>query len=161
MACPPDLACLCAPAGFLKHFSDLDDATKYAGIDFFMQFNQPPTNDTFCRAARFDNFYLHTGAPWERVEEENEQVGVCIGPCEHIPSLLLSVVNPVARAPAFLILCRALLYYADCHLVLIAQQATRWLTHKLHTHISALLCYCACRSASSPQPGMRVSLTLL
>lgn len=26
--------------GFLRHFSDLDDATKYAGIDFFMQFNQ-------------------------------------------------------------------------------------------------------------------------
>jgi cation diffusion facilitator CzcD-associated flavoprotein CzcO len=24
-------------AGFLHHFADLDDATKYAGIDFFMQ----------------------------------------------------------------------------------------------------------------------------
>jgi hypothetical protein len=42
-----------------------------------MQFNQPPTNDTFCRAARFDNFHLHTGAPWERVVEENGQVGAC------------------------------------------------------------------------------------
>lgn len=64
-----------ACSGFLKHFSDLDDTTKYAGIDFFMQFNQPPTNDTFCRAARFDNFFLHTGSPWERVEEEGGQVG--------------------------------------------------------------------------------------
>lgn len=39
------------PAGFMKHFSDLPDATKYAGIDFFMKFNQPPTNDTFNRCA--------------------------------------------------------------------------------------------------------------
>lgn len=68
------MALLPAAPGFLKHFSDLDDATKYAGIDFFMKFNQPPTNDTFCRAARFDTFKLHTGAPWERVVEENGQV---------------------------------------------------------------------------------------
>jgi hypothetical protein len=60
--------------GFLRHFSDLDDAAKYAGIDFFMQFNQPPTNDTFCRAARFEGFRLHTGAPWEKVTKDNGQV---------------------------------------------------------------------------------------
>jgi hypothetical protein len=41
-----------------------------------MQFNQPPTNDTFCRAARFDSFALHTGAPWEKVTEEDGQVGL-------------------------------------------------------------------------------------
>ncbi|KAG2447900.1 hypothetical protein HYH02_007354 [Chlamydomonas schloesseri] len=57
-------------SGFLKHFSDLDDATKYAGIDFFMQFNQPPTNCTFNRAARFPGFRLHTGAPWTGLEVE-------------------------------------------------------------------------------------------
>lgn len=60
--------------GFLRHFSDLSDTTKYAGIDFFMKFNQPPTNDTFCRAARFTGFHLHTGSPWEKVVEENGQV---------------------------------------------------------------------------------------
>ncbi|KAG2497447.1 hypothetical protein HYH03_004603 [Edaphochlamys debaryana] len=63
-------------AGFLRHFSDLDDATKYAGIDFFLQFNQPPTNCTFARAARFPNFHLHTGAPWERLEMEGDRVRV-------------------------------------------------------------------------------------
>ncbi|KXZ46764.1 hypothetical protein GPECTOR_41g729 [Gonium pectorale] len=62
--------------GFLRHFSDLDDATKYAGINFFLQYNQPPTNDTFNRAARFPNFRLHTGAPWEQLEMEGEQVRV-------------------------------------------------------------------------------------
>lgn len=63
-------------AGFLRHFSDLDDATKYVGIDHFMKFNQPPTNDTFCRAARFDNFTLRTGAPWERVVEEGGKIRI-------------------------------------------------------------------------------------
>ncbi|KAG2430092.1 hypothetical protein HXX76_010191 [Chlamydomonas incerta] len=63
-------------SGFLKHFSDLDDATKYAGINFFMQFNQPPTNCTFNRAARFPNFRLHTGAPWTGLELEGDRVRV-------------------------------------------------------------------------------------
>ncbi|EFN57595.1 hypothetical protein CHLNCDRAFT_21314 [Chlorella variabilis] len=52
-------------SGFLKHFADLDDTTKYAGIDFFMSYNQPPTNDTFNRAAAFPNFTLHLGSAWQ------------------------------------------------------------------------------------------------
>ena len=55
-------------SGFLKHFSDLPDATKYAGIDHFLGFNQPPTNCTFRRAAAHPNFALHTGAAWEALE---------------------------------------------------------------------------------------------
>jgi hypothetical protein len=30
-----------APAGFLRHFFDLGDATKYAGIHFFVRFKSP------------------------------------------------------------------------------------------------------------------------
>ena len=69
-------SCTVLASGFLKHFCDLDDATKYAGINFFLQFNQPPTNDTFTRAAKYPNFCLHTGAPWESLEpsEDREQV---------------------------------------------------------------------------------------
>lgn len=70
---PPHLQPLLS---FLKHFSDLDDATKYAGINFFMQFNQPPTNCTFNRAARFPNFRLHTGAPWTGLALEGDRVRV-------------------------------------------------------------------------------------
>ncbi|GIL81436.1 hypothetical protein Vretimale_988 [Volvox reticuliferus] len=62
--------------GFLRHFADLDDATKYAGINFFLQFNQPPTNDTFNRAARFPNFHLHTGSPWQSLEVVGDQIRV-------------------------------------------------------------------------------------
>lgn len=56
-------------AGFLGQFAALDDATKYAGIAFFLGHNQPPTNDTFNRAAAYPGFHLHLGSPWNRVED--------------------------------------------------------------------------------------------
>lgn len=57
--------------GFLKHFSDLDEYTKYKGIEYFMQFNQPPTNDTFSRATSYPNFTLHTNSPILKLTPEN------------------------------------------------------------------------------------------
>jgi cation diffusion facilitator CzcD-associated flavoprotein CzcO len=63
-------------AGFLGQFRSLDDATKYAGIAFFLGHNQPPTNDTFNRAAAYPGFRLHLGAPWESVTETPEGVAV-------------------------------------------------------------------------------------
>jgi cation diffusion facilitator CzcD-associated flavoprotein CzcO len=51
-------------AGFLGHFADLDDATKYAAIAHFLSYNQPPTNDTYNRATAYPNFTLHQGEPW-------------------------------------------------------------------------------------------------
>ena len=52
-------------AGFLGHFSDLDDAAKYDVITHFLALNQPPTNDTFSRAAAYPGFALHMAEPWE------------------------------------------------------------------------------------------------
>lgn len=51
-------------AGFLGHFADLDDTTKYDIISHFLTLNQPPTNDTFSRAAAYPGFALHTGETW-------------------------------------------------------------------------------------------------
>jgi cation diffusion facilitator CzcD-associated flavoprotein CzcO len=56
-------------AGFLRHFADLDDAAKYAAMDFFLGHSQPPTNDTFSRASAYSGFHLHLGEPWLQVEE--------------------------------------------------------------------------------------------
>ncbi len=50
-------------AGFLGHFADLPDPVKYAAIDHFLSYNQPPTNDTFSRAAGYPGFTLHPGEP--------------------------------------------------------------------------------------------------
>lgn len=63
-------------AGFLKHFADLDDATRYAGIDHFLQFRQPPTEDSFGRAARYPNFTVHPASGWQRVEQVGDVVRI-------------------------------------------------------------------------------------
>jgi cation diffusion facilitator CzcD-associated flavoprotein CzcO len=55
--------------GFTARYPALDDATKYAAMDAFLGHNQPPTNDTFQRAAAWPGFALHLGAPWLDVAE--------------------------------------------------------------------------------------------
>jgi cation diffusion facilitator CzcD-associated flavoprotein CzcO len=56
-------------SGFLGHFADLPDAAKYAVIDHFLSFNQPPTNDTYNRANSYPGFSLHPGEPWLNVQD--------------------------------------------------------------------------------------------
>jgi len=63
-------------SGFSRHFAGFDDATKYAVIDSFLTRNQPPTNDTFERAAAYPGFALHVGSPWLAVRETGDAVTV-------------------------------------------------------------------------------------
>ena len=63
-------------AGFLGHFADLDDATKYDVITHFLALNQPPTNDTFDRAAAYPGFALHTGEPWDAVRVVDDGIEI-------------------------------------------------------------------------------------
>jgi cation diffusion facilitator CzcD-associated flavoprotein CzcO len=63
-------------AGFLRHFSDLDDPAKYKSMDFFLNHSQPPTNDTFSRAAAYSGFHLHLGEPWLSVAKNGDGVRV-------------------------------------------------------------------------------------
>jgi len=63
-------------SGILRHFPLLDDARKYRVIDHFLRLNQPPTNDTFDRAAAFPNFSLRLGAAWRAVFETGAGVRV-------------------------------------------------------------------------------------
>ncbi|WCT73723.1 NAD(P)/FAD-dependent oxidoreductase [Sphingomonas naphthae] len=63
-------------AGLIGRYTALDDAGKYAVMVSFLDRNQPPTNDTFDRAAAYPGFALHLGAPWESVEETAEGVVV-------------------------------------------------------------------------------------
>jgi hypothetical protein len=62
--------------GFTARYPALDDATKYAAMDAFLGHNQPPTNDTFERAAAWPGFALHLGAPWLDVAEHEGIVRV-------------------------------------------------------------------------------------
>ncbi|RJG56294.1 NAD(P)/FAD-dependent oxidoreductase [Sphingobium terrigena] len=62
--------------GFTGRYPALEDADKYAVMASFLGHNQPPTNDTFDRAAAWPGFDLHLGAPWLSVELVDDQVRV-------------------------------------------------------------------------------------
>lgn len=61
-------------AGFMRHFGDLDDAHKWSFMRHFLGMNQPPPQDTFERCARFDQFDLHLGSPFESVDFDGHAI---------------------------------------------------------------------------------------
>ena len=63
-------------AGFLRHFGDLDDATKWRFMKLIFDRNQPPPQDAFERCARFDNFTLRLGSPIKRVTCEGNAIAL-------------------------------------------------------------------------------------
>ncbi|MER1984965.1 MAG: NAD(P)/FAD-dependent oxidoreductase [Solibacillus sp.] len=63
-------------SGIIERFHKLSDIEKYTAISHFFKFNQPPTNDTFLRAASFEGFHLHNDSPWLSVEENKGGVTV-------------------------------------------------------------------------------------
>lgn len=56
-------------SGLIPRFPALPDAVKYRMMVSFFERNQPPTTDTFERAAAWPGFRLHLGAPWLDVAE--------------------------------------------------------------------------------------------
>ncbi|WP_174273310.1 FAD/NAD(P)-binding protein [Sphingomonas bacterium] len=63
-------------AGLIPRFAALGDAEKYAFMASFFDRNQPPTNDTFQRAAAYPGFELHLGSPWLDVAERDGAIAV-------------------------------------------------------------------------------------
>ncbi len=59
-------------SGMIERFHALSDEEKYTAISHFFKFNQPPTNDTFERAAAWPGFQLHLGSPWLNVQQQGE-----------------------------------------------------------------------------------------
>ena len=51
-------------SGMIERFHSLPDADKYRVISHFFKHNQPPTNDTYHRAAAWPGFHLHLASPW-------------------------------------------------------------------------------------------------
>ncbi len=71
-------------AGIIARFPSLPDADKYALMSSFFARNQPPTNDTFARAAAMPGFHLHLGAPWLDVSERDGRAVVTTPQGEHV-----------------------------------------------------------------------------
>ncbi|MFD3257291.1 NAD(P)-binding domain-containing protein [Paenibacillus lentus] len=62
-------------AGIIERFHVLSDAEKYSVMAHYLE-HQPPTNDTFERAASHPGFTLHLGAPWLDVHVEADKAVV-------------------------------------------------------------------------------------
>lgn len=63
-------------AGFLKHFAELDDLTRWRTNHFFETYDQPPTQNAWDRAHAHHNFKSHSGCPWQTVTDNGNQVRV-------------------------------------------------------------------------------------
>ena len=63
-------------SGMIGRHAALPDADKYAVMKHFFRHNQPPTNDTFARAAAYPGFRLHLGAPLAGVRAEEGGVAL-------------------------------------------------------------------------------------
>ena len=59
---------------WLKHFADLDDATRWRLMVHVMRNNQPPPQDTFDRAASMSGFRMREGAGMTAVYMANDEV---------------------------------------------------------------------------------------
>jgi OHCU decarboxylase len=61
-------------SGLIRHYAGLDDAQKYRAMRHFLLNAQPPTNDTFERAAAYSGFRLRLGEPWLGLRDTPEGV---------------------------------------------------------------------------------------
>jgi FAD-dependent urate hydroxylase len=60
--------------GFLRHFSDLDDAWRWRFMRAILDLREGFPQATYDRCARFANFHLHEGSPVEAAKEAGHQV---------------------------------------------------------------------------------------
>ena len=57
--------------GFLRHYAELDDATKWRAIRYLCEVGTPPPPWSVERLNEFANCRLHPAEPWQRVAEAN------------------------------------------------------------------------------------------
>lgn len=63
-------------SGFLNHFADLDDASRYRFARRMFSFKAPPTVEMFERAMAFPSFRLVMGAPIDTIAMLDDRVAV-------------------------------------------------------------------------------------
>lgn len=102
--------------GFTGRYPALDDAMKYRVMISFLGHNQPPTNDTFERAAARPGFALHLGAPWLGVRQANDGALVTTpAGSERFDFLMLStgLVSDPALRPELRLVANRIARWAD------------------------------------------------
>jgi cation diffusion facilitator CzcD-associated flavoprotein CzcO len=63
-------------AGFLKHFPELDDLTRWRTNRFFEVHDQPPTQNAWDRTHSFAGFRVHAASPWLSIRDDGRCVHV-------------------------------------------------------------------------------------
>jgi len=53
--------------GFLRHFRELDDATRWRFMHHLLSIREALPPETWDRCTRHRNFHLHTGSPWNQL----------------------------------------------------------------------------------------------
>jgi cation diffusion facilitator CzcD-associated flavoprotein CzcO len=105
-------------SGLIPRFAALDDRTKYALMASFFTRNQPPTNDTFARAAAYPGFSLHLGAPWLDARETPEGVAVTTPQGTHLFDFVIfstGLVTDPALRPELRLVADRIARWSDRH----------------------------------------------
>jgi FAD-dependent urate hydroxylase len=63
-------------SGFLNHFPDLDDETKWRYVAKIFEMGQPPTPDGFAYVRSLPNVVMHFSSPWVHTEQNGEKAVV-------------------------------------------------------------------------------------
>lgn len=61
-------------SGFLRHFADLDDDKKWQFMKYLFDVNQPPTQDSYLRCTKFDNYNLKLASPIKSCRMDGEKL---------------------------------------------------------------------------------------
>jgi cation diffusion facilitator CzcD-associated flavoprotein CzcO len=104
--------------GLAARFPALGDADKYRAMACFLGHNQPPTNDTFERAAAWPGFNLHLGSPWLDVEpvDQGRAVKVTTPKGEHTFDFLVlstGLISDPALRPELVAVAPAIARWGD------------------------------------------------
>ncbi len=62
--------------GFLRHFHELDDATRWRFMNHLLSLREALPPETWDRCTRHARFHLHTGSPWEGVRLQGDAVSI-------------------------------------------------------------------------------------
>ena len=63
-------------AGFLRHFRELDDATRWRFMHHLLTLREALPAETWDRCTRHPQFHLQTGSPWEAVALDGDVVRI-------------------------------------------------------------------------------------